>query len=77
MNEELHWRPKTDDPAFMEGYDFVERNKDTASGYCEKSPWWWGWMVRQAFWCGVRWERRKRALPVFGEIGEGGKVTLK
>ena len=35
MRDELHWRPKSEDPAFREGYDFVERNKETANGFVE------------------------------------------
>jgi hypothetical protein len=76
MNE-LRWHPRTDDPAWMAGNQFLERNLETADGFLGIAPWWHGWMVRQAFWCGVRWSRDQRGLPVLGTVGDEGKVTWK
>jgi len=75
MND-LHWHPGTSDPAFREGYQFVERNKATGDGFHAKAPWWYGWMVRQAFWCGVKWAREQRSLPVVGRVDENGTVHM-
>jgi len=77
MTEELRWHPENTDPAFKEGYDFIQRNAATGDGFHGKAPFWYGWMVRQAFWCGVKWAREKHSLPVVGTVGDGGTVHLK
>lgn len=70
MSNELRWHPDRDDPAYQAGMEFSERNRE-----CDQTPWFW--MVRQAFWCGVKWARENRSLPVVGTVGEGGKITWK
>jgi hypothetical protein len=67
MNE-LNWHPRTDDPAWMAGQQFMDRTRDMDRD---------NWLVRQAFWCGVRWSRDQRGLPVLGTVGDEGKVTWK
>ena len=54
---ELTRAPAVDDPAFEAGYQFVERHIDSADNLV--GIMWHGWMVRQAFWEGVRWERER------------------
>ena len=77
MSDELNWHPAADDPAFDAGYEFVERHRQTADGFHGAAPWWYGWMVRQAFWCGAKWAREQHALPILGQIVDGGKVVWK
>jgi hypothetical protein len=73
--KELDWHPKTSDPAFDEGYQFVERNRAKADEFRGNAPMWYGWMVRQAFWCGVKWAReQKRSCYVSGRVTEDGKI---
>ena len=74
MSEELRWHPPATDPAFDAAYDFVRRNQGTADD--PRGIMWQGWMVRQAFWAGVRWAR-ERAVPVAGTVGEDGKIQWK
>ena len=69
MSEELRQHPESGDPAYQAGMDFAER-------YAVQDATPWAWMVRQAFWCGVRWAR-KHSVPVAGIVGEGGKITWK
>lgn len=59
QSEELNYAPEPDDPAFEAGFEFVKRNRDSGDNYIGDAPQWFGWMVRQAFWCGVRWGRRE------------------
>lgn len=72
MSEELRYHPKATDPAFDAGYHFVDRHMETGDAYVGPSPLWHGWMVRQAFWCGVKWAREQRSLPVVGKITDDG-----
>jgi hypothetical protein len=75
---ELNWHPQADDPAFKAGYGFVERNQSTADGHVAYSPWWYGWMVRQAFWCGVKWAREHHhSLPISGKVLEDGRIEWR
>ena len=76
MNE-LNWHPRTDDPAWMAGQHFLERNQGTFDTRHDGAPLWFGWMVRQAFWCGVKWSRDQRGLPVLGTVGDEGKIEWK
>lgn len=73
---ELHWHPKSNDPAFEAGAKFVDRNSEHADGFHGHAPWWYGWMVRQAFWCGVKWAREQRSLPVVGTVTDDGGVIF-
>ena len=73
---ELRWHP-ADDGAFIEGQLFVERHLDTADEHLM----WHGWMVRQAFWCGVKWAREHRSrcglgapIPVAGRVVDDGRI---
>ena len=76
MNE-LNWHPESDDPAFNAGYQFVETHTATADGFHGTAPWWHGWMVRQAFWCGVKWAREQRSLPISGRVLEDGTIEWR
>lgn len=71
MSEELRYHPDGDDPAFKAGYDFVDRHQHTGDSP-PPAPMWHGWMVRQAFWCGVKWAREQRSLPVVWKITDDG-----
>ena len=55
--DEQDWSPDPDDPAFDAGYNFVDRNIPRADGWDGPAPWWYGWMVRRAFWEGAKWAR--------------------
>lgn len=69
-DHELRWHPDSEDPAFSAGYDFVERNTGTSDGKHGLAPWWYGWMVRQAFWAGVKWSREnpwRHSLEIFDQ----------
>lgn len=54
------WSPNSNDPAFLAGYNFVERNIDRGDEYQGGAPLWYGWMVRQGFWEGVRFARAEQ-----------------
>ena len=71
---ELRWHPDCEDQAFGAGYEFVERHRETGDGFHGKAPWWYGWMVRQAFWCGVKWARERNSTPVLGKIVDDGRI---
>ena len=57
MSDELTRTP-SDGAAFSAGYHFVERHIHTADTHAPY-PAWYEWMVRQAFWEGIRWAREQ------------------
>ena len=67
MNE-LNWRPAEDDPANEAGCDFMDRTRHFDMDH---------WLVRQAFWCGVKWARENRSLPISGRVLEDGTIEWR
>ncbi len=60
MSDELRWHPESGDPAYNAGMFFAQKNARH-----DAMP--WAWMVRQAFWCGVKWARENPMKEVDDE----------
>jgi hypothetical protein len=54
------YSPDASDPLFDAGYQFVESNISRADGM-NIGPFWYGWMVRLAFWSGAEWSRQQHS----------------
>jgi hypothetical protein len=69
MMSEMNWHPENDDPAYEEGVAFAQRCPETPVGY--------HWLVRQAFWAGVHWDREQRSMPISGKVMPDGHIEWR
>ena len=69
------YSPGANSPEFDAGYDFVDKVKDSADGFHGFAPWWHGWMVRQAFWEGVKWERDRKVDEIIDDLKKQCQVS--